>query len=129
MKSQNKLLIKKGGSSLLEDSSDNIPIPDNTWSMGLGKNSAVLDNLMSNEVIQDGSGKTVKKTVAKKPVAKKPVAKKPVAKKPVAKKPVAKKPVSEKPVSKKSVSEKPVAKKTIQNILNNLVKKVKNITK
>ena len=154
MKSQNKLLIKKGGSSLLEDSSDNIPIPDNTWSMGLGKNSAVLDNLMSNEVIQDGSGKTVKKTttkksVSKKPAAKKTVAKKSVSEKPVAKKTTAKKSVSEKPaekkttakksvsekpvakktVAKKSVSEKPVANKTIRNILNDFVKKIKNITK
>jgi cell division septation protein DedD len=135
MKTQNKLLVKKGGSSLLEDSSNNIPIPDNTWSFGLGKNAGVVDNMLANDVIQDGSGKPVaKKPAAKKPVAKKPVEKKPVAKKPVAKKPVAKKPAEKKPVTKKPVAKKPAAKKSasdkpIQNILKNLMKKVKSITK
>lgn len=140
MKTQNKLLVKKGGSSLLEDSSNSIPIPDNTWSFGLGKNAGVVDNMLANDVIQDGSGKpAAKKPVAKKPAAKKPVAKKPVTEKPVAKKPVAKKPVTEKPVAKKPVAKKPIAKKPvakksasdkpIQNILKNLMKKVKSITK
>jgi len=144
MKLQNKLLIKKGGSSLLEDSSNNIPIPDNTWSFGLNENAGVVDNMLSNEFIQDGSGKGVKKSVSKKPAVKKSISEKPVVKKSttekqVVKKSVAKKsnakesspekPVSKKSVAKKSTPEEPVSKKSIQNILKNLVNKVKNLTK
>jgi len=113
MKLQNKLLIKKGGSSLLEDSSNNIPIPDNTWSFGLNENAGVVDNMLSNEFIQDGSGKGVKKSVSKKPAVKKSISEKPVVKKSVSKKPVVKKSISEKPVVKKSTTEKQVVKKSV----------------
>ena len=105
------------------NSSNNIPIPDNTWAFGLNESAGVVDQqLAGTSGSMSGGKKPVKKpkkyNVMKKLTAikdnvmkeftditgnimKKPVVKKPVAKKPVAKKPVVKKPVVKKPVAKK----------------------------